>query len=208
MGGGNAAAILMLYKYQEITNIKLMLKKIANEILSMINKNGETTHVLEYTNLEIKEKFRIAYYDGEAALALLRLYQINNNELLLKTVKLMFEIFISKSYEKHHDHWLSYCTNELTKICPDEKYYIFGIRNYLNHMDFIKNKKTAYTNFLEMMISTYKIVRRLNIQGHNKLFELSKFEELNSLINLRVEFQRTEFFYLEITMYMKNLIKY
>ena len=42
----------------------------------------ETTHLLNYPDL--KEKFRIIYYDGEAALALLRLYQKDENELWLK----------------------------------------------------------------------------------------------------------------------------
>lgn len=205
--GANAAAILMLTKYQEITNNNQYQKyaeKLANGILTMIDEKGETIHILEYPTLIIKEKFRIIYYDGETALALLRLYQINKNEILLNTVKLMFEKFISKSYEKYHDHWLSYCTNELTKICPDEKYYKFGIRNYLDHMKFIKNRKTAYATLLEMMMSAYKMVARLNKQEYQDLFNLSKFEDLKSLITLRVEFQRTGFFYPEVAMYMKK----
>ena len=43
----------------------------------------ETTHLLNYPDLSVKEKFRIIYYDGEA-LALLRLYQKDENELWLK----------------------------------------------------------------------------------------------------------------------------
>ncbi|MDA3555945.1 poly alpha-glucosyltransferase [Acinetobacter sp. AOR15_HL] len=205
--GANAAAILMLTKYQEITKNKKYLEyaeKIANGIIQMIDKSGQTVHILEYPSLSIKEKFRIVYYDGEAALALLRLYQLNNNKLLLDTVKLMFDNFISNSYEKYHDHWLSYCTNELTMLCPEFKYYQFGINNYLKHMDFIKNRKTAYATFLEMMMSAYKMVSRLSEQGHEKLFNSSRFEDLKSLIKLRAEFQRTGFFYPEVAMYMKN----
>ncbi|MCR4532676.1 poly alpha-glucosyltransferase [Acinetobacter venetianus] len=205
--GSNAAAILMLTKYQEITECNQYQKYaecLANGILNMIDAEGKTTHVLEFPSLKIKEKFRIVYYDGEAALALLRLYQINKNSKLIETVKLMFENFISKSYEKYHDHWLSYCTNELTKFCPDERYYLFGIKNYLNHMDFIKNRKTAYATLLEMMMSAYKMICRLNEQGYEHLFSLSNFDELKNLIELRVEFQRTGFFYPEVAMYMKK----
>ena len=203
--GANAALILMLTKYQEITGDDQYLKyaeNVARGIQTMINHEGETTHVLHYPSLELKEKFRIVYYDGEAALTLLRLYQINQDSTLLETVKLMFKHFIAKKYEKYHDHWLSYCVNELTKIDPQEKYYEFGLNNYLKHMKFIQERKTAYATFLEMMMSAYKMVTRLKEQGNEALFSKARFEELKELIELRTEYQRTGFFYPEVAMYM------
>lgn len=205
--GSNAAAILMFTKYQELTQDDRYLKyaeAIANGILAMIDAEGQTTHVLHYPSYEIKEKFRIVYYDGEAALALLRLYQLNHDEKLLATVKLMFEHFIEKKYDKYHDHWLSYCTNELTKICPEEKYFQFGLNNYLKHMNFIKNRKTAYATFLEMLMSAYKMVNRLEEQGYKDLYDKAEFEKLKELIEIRSEFQRSGFFYPEVAMYMER----
>ncbi len=203
--GANAAAILMLTKYQEITGKNDYLKyaeKLAHGILELVDPDGLTTHVLNYPNYDLKEKFRIIYYDGEAALALLRLYQINQDKRLLDTVKLMFENFIHKRYEKYHDHWLSYCTNELTKMCPEEKYFIFGLNNYLKHFIFIRNRKTTYATLLEMLMAAYKMVNRLKEQGHNALFEQAYMSELKKLITFRAEFQTTGFFYPEIAMYM------
>ncbi|MFW0005727.1 MAG: hypothetical protein AB8V39_03585 [Coxiella endosymbiont of Dermacentor nuttalli] len=204
--GSNAAAIFMLAKYQEITSenqYQAVAEKLAEGILYMVDDHGETAHVLDYPSLEIKEKFRIVYYDGEAALGLLRLYQINQDPKLLQTVKLMFEHFIEKKYDKYHDHWLSYCTNELTKICPEERYFEFGLNNYLKHMKFIAERKTAYATFLEMMMSAYKMVVRMREQGFEELYKKSKFEELKQLIEQRVEFQRsTGYFYPEVAMYM------
>ena len=203
--GANAAAILMLTKYQEITQdqrYQQHAERLANGIFQMINTAGETTHVLHYPSYELKEKFRIIYYDGEAALALLRLYQINHDEKLLNTVKLMFENFIAKRYEKYHDHWLSYCTNELTKFCPDPRYFIFGINNYLRHFIFIRNRKTSYATLLEMLMAAYKMVLRLKEQGHNALYEQAQPSELKKLIELRADFQTTGFFYPEVAMYM------
>lgn len=208
--GANAAALMMLCKYHEITADTKYIgfaEKIARGIQNMVDPSGETKHVLHFPSLELKEKFRIVYYDGEAALGLLRLYQINKNEELLNTVKQMFEHFIVKKYEKYHDHWLSYCVNELTKVCPEEKYFQFGLNNYLKHMNFIKERKTAYATFLEMMMSAYKMVNRLKQQGNDDLFEQTRYEELKELIELRTEFQRTGFFYPEVAMYMAHPAK-
>ncbi|MEC6000483.1 poly alpha-glucosyltransferase [Acinetobacter pittii] len=203
--GANAAAILMLTKYQEITqknDYQKYAEKLANGILKLIDSNGSTTHVLNYPDYDLKEKFRIIYYDGEAALALLRLYQINQDSRLLETVKLMFECFIEKRYEKYHDHWLSYCTNELTKICPEDKYFIFGLNNYLKHFIFIRNRKTTYATLLEMLMAAYKMVNRLKEQGRTALFEQAYMHELQKLIEFRADFQTTGFFYPEMAMYM------
>ncbi|MCH7310949.1 poly alpha-glucosyltransferase [Acinetobacter sp. ANC 4805] len=203
--GANAAAILMLTKYQSMVGDQSYLKyakALANGILSMIDKQGETTHVLSFPSYEIKEKFRIIYYDGEAALALLRLYQLDNDQRLLETVQLMFEQFIEKKYERYHDHWLSYCTNELTKICPEEKYFQFGINNYLRHMIFIRNRKTAYATLLEMMMAAYQMLCRLRNLELPELFAQAQFDDLKKLIEFRTEFQRTGFFYPEVAMYM------
>lgn len=175
---------------------------LAKGIQSLMNSEGETSHVLHYPSLELKEKFRIIYYDGEAALALLRLYQLHSDEHLLNSVKLMFERFIQEKYERYHDHWLSYCTNELTKICPEEKYFLFGIKNYVRHMIFIRNRKTTYSTFLEMMMSAYLMVNRIKQLGLNDILEKAHFEDLKKLIEFRAEFQRTGFFYPEVAMYM------
>lgn len=204
--GALAAAIFMIAKYQEITQdqqYQVYAEKLALGIQSMIDEQGKTTHVLHSPSFEIKEKFRIVYYDGEAALALLRLYHINKDPVLLNAVKKMFENFIAKKYEKHHDHWLSYCTNELYQIDPQEKYLMFGLRNYLHHMDFIKNRKTAYATFLEMMMSAYKMIQKAKEFGCENIDEISKYEKLKELIESRVEFQRaTGFCYPEFAMYM------
>lgn len=203
--GANAAAILMLTKYQEITqktDYQKYAEKLAKGILTLVDSNGSTNHVLNYPDYDLKEKFRIIYYDGEAALALLRLYHINQDSRLLETVKLMFEYFIKNRYEKYHDHWLSYCTNELTKICPEDKYFIFGLNNYLKHFIFIRNRKTTYATLLEMLMAAYKMVSRLKEQGRTALFEQAYMPELQKLIEFRADFQTTGFFYPEMAMYM------
>lgn len=69
-------------------------------------------------------------------------------------------------------------------------------------MDFIKNRKTVYATFLEMLMSAYKMVNRLKEQGYEELYQQAKFDKLQELIELRSEFQRNGFFYPEVAMYM------
>lgn len=206
--GANAAAILMFTKYQEVTGsteFLLLTEKLANGIKKMIKPNGKTIHILDYPSLEVKEEYRVIYYDGEAALALLRLYQLNNDQELLKTVKIMYEHFIDNYYWKYNDHWLSYCTNELSLLCPEKKYFEFGIQNYLPYLKRYKNRRTARGTFLEMLMASYKMVSRLPHQEGNELFEKSKFSELCDVINTRLEYQRViGYFYPEIAMYFKK----
>lgn len=207
--GANAAAILMITKYYQLTHDAQYLpyaEKIAQGILSMVSSSGETTHVLHYPSLQLKEKFRIVYYDGEAAFALLRLYQINQSPELLATVQQMFEHFIAKDYWKYHDHWLSYCTNELSMIKPDPRYIEFGLNNYLKNLKFIKNRQTAYATFLEMLMSAHKMVSRLQDSPYKDaqdlaLLEQAQLPELEETITRRAHYQRIGFFYPEMAMY-------
>lgn len=69
-------------------------------------------------------------------------------------------------------------------------------------MKFIKERKTAYATFLELMMSASKMVTRIKEQGNEELFSKARFDELKELIELRVEHQRTGFFYPEVAMYM------
>lgn len=207
--GANAAAILMITKYYQLTHDAQYLpyaEKIAQGILSMVSEHGETTHVLHYPSLQLKEKFRIVYYDGEAAFALLRLYQINQSSEHLATVEHMFEQFIAKDYWKYHDHWLSYCTNELSMIKPDPRYIEFGLNNYLKNLKFIKNRQTAYATFLEMLMAAHKMVRRLQDSPHKDaqhraLLQQAQLPELEDTITRRAHYQRIGFFYPEMAMY-------
>ena len=162
--GQNASFIFAVCEYLKYENNPKYLEaaqKVANGILSMIDEDTyETTHLLNYPDLSVKEKFRIIYYDGEAALALLRLYQRDKNELWLKTVENLMDRFIEKKYWQYHDHWLGYCTNELVQINPQEKYFEFGIKNVNTYLNYIKNRETTFPTFLEMLMATYRLVQK------------------------------------------------
>ncbi|HDP1886609.1 TPA: poly(glycerol-phosphate) alpha-glucosyltransferase, partial [Staphylococcus aureus] len=207
--GQNASFIIAVCEYLKVHENGYYLKKaqkVANGILYMIDENKwDTTHVLNYPDLSIKEKFRIIYYDGEAALALMRLFQQDNNEKWLNIVRKLVDQFIFKEYFKYHDHWLGYCTNELVQIYPEAKYFEFGIKNVSTYLDYINNRETTFPTFLEMLMATYKLIQKAKVEGYGELVEsLIDENELLSVIHKRANYQRTGYFYPEIAMYFKN----
>lgn len=208
--GQNAAFIFAVCEYVKYhPNEEKLLKvaqAVAKGILTMINHNTmETTHVLNYPDLSIKESFRIIYYDGEATLALLRLYQIDQCEEWLHTVKCLMERFINEKYWKYHDHWLAYCTNELVQIEPEERYFELGIRNASSYLEYIYQRETTFPTFLEMLMATYHLVQKAKQEGFKEMIDdLIDEEMLIKTIHERADYQRTGYFYPEYAMYFKN----
>lgn len=207
--GQNASFIFAVCEYLKVKSNDKYLRaaqKVAKGIISMINKDTyETTHVLNYPDLTVKEKFRVIYYDGEASLALLRLYQQDHNEIWLYTVKNLMDRFIANNYWKYHDHWLGYCTNELVQISPEEKYFEFGIKNVNSYLDYIEQRETTFPTFLEMLMATYRLIQKAKETGFEATVNsLIDEERLVDVINIRADYQRVGFFYPEVAMYFKN----
>ena len=207
--GQNASFIFAVCEYlNHHTNPRYLeyAQKVAHGILSMIDKaTFETTHILNYPDLSVKEQFRIIYYDGEAALALLRLYQQDQNATWLTTVEHLMDRFIDQDYWQYHDHWLGYCTNELVQINPQDKYFEFGIKNVNSHLEYIEQRDTTFPTFLEMLMATYNLIQKAKATGHEALVEqLIDEQYFIDVIHSRAKHQRTGFFYPEIAMYFKN----
>lgn len=206
--GQNAAFIFAVCEYLKHQKNEVFLKaaqSVANGMAEMIDAQGNTKHVLNYPDLSLKEKFRIIYYDGEAALAFLRLYQIDGEMRWLNIVKVMFEKFIAENYWKYNDHWLGYCTNELVQIIPDKRYFELGIRNAAGQLDFIEKRETTFPTFLEMMMATYHLIQKAKTDGMEKLVQqLIDEDKLVRIIHKRANYQRIGFFYPETAMYFKN----
>ena len=88
--GAQATAILAIAKYIEVTGDQQFYKYLSRLIETVskkfITSNSKTIHVLD-ADLNLKEQFRIIYYDGEILFSLLRAYGISQISRFLKFVK-------------------------------------------------------------------------------------------------------------------------
>lgn len=184
--GAQGLAILATAKYTEITKDTRFFEKMKSLTRTIekhfIDGNGETIHVFD-EELNIKEKFRIIYYDGEALFSMLRAYELMKDEEIFAICERLMTHFVDNNYEKYHDHWLSYAVNEFLKHDQKDEYYIFGMKNALNRIDFIEKRETAYPTMLELLVAAAKMMLKLEVyEGRQGIVSDEEFNKAKARI--------------------------
>jgi hypothetical protein len=206
--GANAAAILAMAKYTSVfgdTRYVEVIQALAEGIEYFQNpETGSYSHILNYPDLSIKEKHRVIYYDGEATFALMRLYELDKNQRWLQLVEKAFEYFIENRYWRYHDHWLSYCSNELFKHKAVRKYVDFNLKNASLILDFCLTRETTYPTLLELLMATYNMISKMKQENcFIEALDSFDYEKFMKALEYRAEHQLNGWFFPEVAMYYK-----
>lgn len=204
--GANAEALLALTKWSLIQHTKKylpLMKALACGIFSFQKNSGSFVHMLSAENYSVKEEFRTLYYDGAAVSAVLRLYAITKDEMLIESATRAFDYFTNKNWRQEHSQWLSCALNELTFYKPEKKYFEFGINTCLQRFFALRDLNSPV--LLELIMATENMLRRM--QSIPEMSELSASVDWNSFqitLNRYVEQMLNGHFYPEVAMYFKN----
>lgn len=205
--GANAVSLLALVKYDELTQdtqYRPLMDELALGVARMQDPvDGSFVHVLDANDLTVRHAFRIVYYDGEAAFGLMRLYGLTRDARWLAIVEKAFEHFIAAQHWKHHDHWLSYCANELTLHKPDEKYFRFGAQNIAGYLDFILTRETTFPTLLELSLAFEAMLGRIHAHHPDMrhVLEGLDLETFRRALHHRAHYLLNGFFWPELAMY-------
>lgn len=203
--GGSAVAILALVRHAQATGCRdhlALMEQLALGIRSTQDPaTGAFAHVLHYPDLAVVQPFRTIYYEGEAAFALMRLHQLTGDPRWLAVVERAYDHFIAAEHWRHHDHWLGYCTNELTLVRPEARYFQFGIRNVAGYLDFVRDRITTFPTLLELMMAAHAMLSRIaELPEHRHLLAEVDIARFNEALEARARHLLNGHFWPELAM--------
>lgn len=203
--GGISHAIICISKYTLSSKDRQYVKLIPSMLRGLLffqDDSGIPNHVLHSTSLEVKDKFRTIYYDGEALYALLMAFKVLRAKCLLVYAQNLAQIFIDNNYSQYHDHWQAYAFRDLYLMTGKAKYLNFLIKNISDYTGFVKDRITTYPTLLELCASSFEAFEEAYRLGDlPKKFNTEGF--ISAMIS-RAEYLLNGFFSPELAMNFKK----
>ena len=159
--------VTLMCEYQKAYGDDKYLKyaqDISNGILSMQRLEGRFNHVLN-ENFNFKEKDRVIYYEGEAVLALCKIYDLTKQEDYLNAAKKAIDYYILSNYESYADHWQEYAINEYSNYIEEKDVLEYGLKNAKMALENIKKNKQAYNTDIETLNNGIKMLSKHMFSG-------------------------------------------
>ena len=204
--GGNALAIVALSAAARVTGKDCLdlCRRLGEGILLMQKEDGSFVHVLHSDGSE-KAAFRAVAYDGEAAFALCRLYELTGEEKWLEAAARAADHFVAADYTQHRDHWVSLALAALTRHRPEDAWYTLALRNASVNLNDIYFQPTTWNTDLQLLLATFEVAERLEAEGRDpaQLDPGFDLRELLSTIHQRALKLLNGCFFPELAMYMQ-----
>ncbi|WP_156957626.1 hypothetical protein [Synechococcus sp. KORDI-52] len=203
--GGSAQAIIAISKYMLASQDRQYVKFLPSMLRGLLYfqaEGGIPNHVLHCSSLEVKDKFRTIYYDGEALYALLMAFKVLRADCLLVCAKNLAQSFIDRDYFQYRDHWQAYAFRDLYLITGHADYLNFLVKNISGYTGFVKDRITTYPTLLELCVSSFQAFDEVRRSGClPKSFNSEGF--ISAMIS-RAEYLLNGFFAPELAMNFKN----
>ncbi|WP_299948158.1 hypothetical protein [uncultured Microbulbifer sp.] len=210
--GGNALCLLALVNYSQARQTRQyaeLMTQLARGIEFMqAPDSGRFFHGVEYPGLTLKDPHRVIDYDGQAVLALLRLYGWSKHSRWLAVAEKAFNYFISAGDWRAHNHWLGCCVNELTVYRSEEQYYQFGIRNFAGHLGVMEQRIIPSPTLLQLMTAADTMIARLRQEGQFQyLLDQVDLTHFHRALHMHTTHLLNGYFWPEFAMFFKSPTK-
>lgn len=188
--GAQAMLILALCKYQEVTQdaqFQNLAVQAFRGVVAFRQPTGRFNHVLN-PDLTVKDSFRIIYYEGEIAFALIRLFELTNDDEVRQQAQQTLDFMVANEYGKYHDHWIAYATNEALQIFPENRdYMVMGLQNAYSNLQFIEEQVSPHPTRLELLNATVRLIDVIQQTGNDDLLEKYDVQHLREVWQKRAE---------------------
>lgn len=216
--GAVALAAVALTEHVEVTQDQRympILRQLGRYIQQAQLEDGQFIHQRSYPEGE-RLDFVSQYYPGEALLALVRLYALDQQDGWLDTAEKGAYYLINvrdkglSADELIHDHWLLYALNELYRYRPDPSYLSHALR-IAQTISQSQNRAPAFADYLgsyydpprstptatrtEGLMAAYQLARDFGYEEEAR--SILETMHLNVAFQLQTQFRPESVLYLE-----------